>query len=151
MGDACKMLVAAEMTLAGAPALKMPDNWPHCDVIAQPEDGGAAQQLSVKSRTKAGPDKFADYWATHEFDWLAIVLLPGAEQLRRRISIILRDVADSRLPNANQNTLMTSIGDKIETAKSSQNTKTTFGCRESGLRCHDRSPTGTVDLRPQFP
>ena len=28
MGDACEMFVAAEMTLAGVPAMKMPDNWP---------------------------------------------------------------------------------------------------------------------------
>jgi hypothetical protein len=28
MGDACEMLVAAELTLAGIPALKVPDNWP---------------------------------------------------------------------------------------------------------------------------
>ncbi len=39
MGDACEMLVAAEVTLAGVPALKMPDNWPHYDVIAQPTVG----------------------------------------------------------------------------------------------------------------
>ena len=26
MGDACEMLVAAELTLAGIPALKVPDN-----------------------------------------------------------------------------------------------------------------------------
>jgi hypothetical protein len=40
MGDACEMLVAAEMTLAGIPAIKMPDNWPCYDVIAQPRNGG---------------------------------------------------------------------------------------------------------------
>ncbi len=34
MGDACEMLVAAELTLAGIPALKVPDNWPGYDVIA---------------------------------------------------------------------------------------------------------------------
>lgn len=28
LGDACEMLVAAELTLAGIPALKVPDNWP---------------------------------------------------------------------------------------------------------------------------
>ena len=78
MSDTCEMLVSAEMTLAGAPAMKMLDNWPHSDEIAQPEGGNAAQRLSIKSRTKADPDRFADYWATHEFDWLAIVLLPEA-------------------------------------------------------------------------
>jgi len=34
MGDACEMLVAAELTLAGVPALKAPDYWPGYDVIA---------------------------------------------------------------------------------------------------------------------
>jgi len=33
MGDACEMLVAAELTLADMPALKVPDNWPHYDVV----------------------------------------------------------------------------------------------------------------------
>ena len=36
MGDACEMLIAAELTLAGVPALKAPDYWPGYDVIAQP-------------------------------------------------------------------------------------------------------------------
>lgn len=36
MGDACEMLVAGELTLAGIPALKVPDNWPGYDVVAQP-------------------------------------------------------------------------------------------------------------------
>ena len=36
MGDAGEMLVAAELTLAGIPALMVPDNWPSYDVIAQP-------------------------------------------------------------------------------------------------------------------
>ena len=35
-GDACELLVAAELTLAGVPALKVPDLWPGYDVIAQP-------------------------------------------------------------------------------------------------------------------
>jgi hypothetical protein len=34
MGDAGEMLVAAELTLHGIPALKFPDNWPHYDIIA---------------------------------------------------------------------------------------------------------------------
>jgi hypothetical protein len=49
-GDACEMLVAAELTLAGVPALKVPDNWPGYDVIAHPSDRGP-QQVSVKSIT----------------------------------------------------------------------------------------------------
>jgi len=46
MGDACEMLVAAEMTFAGVPAMKMPDNWPGYDVIAQPKGGGATPPLA---------------------------------------------------------------------------------------------------------
>ncbi len=98
MGDSCEMLVAAELTLAGVPAMKMPDNWPGYDVIAQPKGGGAPQRISVKSRTfKRGGDTFVDYWAKDQFDWLAIVLLPGADQLRRRFFIVPKSVADERL------------------------------------------------------
>ncbi|HUO07349.1 MAG TPA: hypothetical protein VM008_03545 [Phycisphaerae bacterium] len=97
MGDACEMLVAAEMTLAGVPALKVPDCWPHYDVIAQPPGGGPPQRISVKSRTfKRGGDTFVTYSATDQFDWLAIVLLPGADQTCRRVFIVPRIVADER-------------------------------------------------------
>lgn len=99
MGDACEMLIAAEMTLAGVPAMKMPDNWPCYDVIAQPKDGGPPQRISVKARTfKRGGDSFVDYWGKDEFDWLAIVLLPGADQSKRRFFVVPRTVADARTP-----------------------------------------------------
>jgi len=99
MGDACEMLIAAEITLAGVPALKMPDNWPCYDVIAQPKDGGPPQRISVKARTfKRGGDTFVDYWGKDQFDWLAIVLLPGADQIMRRAFIVPRSVADARTP-----------------------------------------------------
>ncbi len=55
MGDACEMLVAAELTLAGIPAMRVPEQWPGYDVVAQPFDRGV-QRISVKSRTfKRGP------------------------------------------------------------------------------------------------
>ncbi len=96
MGDACEMLVAAEMTLAGVPALKVPDNWPGYDVIAQPVDGRPPQRVSVKSRTfKRGGDTFVVYRANDEFDWLAIVLLPGDGAPDRRTFIVPRQVADA--------------------------------------------------------
>ena len=76
MGDACEMLVAAELTLAGIPALKVPDNWPHYDVIAQPL-GAPAQRISVKSRTFKRGAAYVDYKAGDMFDWLAIVILSG--------------------------------------------------------------------------
>lgn len=97
MGDACEMLVAAELTLAGVPAMKVPDNWPCYDVIAQPQGGGPPQRISVKSRTfKKGGDTFVAYDARDEFDWLAIVLLPGADITHRRIFIVPRSVAEAR-------------------------------------------------------
>lgn len=90
MGDACEMLVAAELTLAGVPALKVPDNWPHYDVIAQPA-GQPPQRVSVKSRTwKRGP-AYLEYNCHDEFDWLCAVILEGE---RRRLFVIPREVAD---------------------------------------------------------
>jgi len=98
MGDACEMLVAAEMTLAGVPAMKMPDNWPGYDVIAQPTDGRKTQRISVRSRTyKAAEGYWLDYYAKSEFDWLAVVLLPGPGQASRRFFIIPKVVSDERL------------------------------------------------------
>lgn len=94
MGDACEMLVAAELTLAGIPALKVPDNWPHYDVLAQPI-GREPQRISVKSRTfKRGP-AFVDYKSTDQFDWLAIVILSDAASAARTIYLVPREVADS--------------------------------------------------------
>jgi hypothetical protein len=94
MGDACEMLVAAELTLAGIPALKVPDNWPHYDVIAQPL-GRPAQRISVKARTfKSGP-AYVEYNDFDQFDWLAIVLLSGLESCERTIYVIPRDECDA--------------------------------------------------------
>ncbi len=94
MGDACEMLVAAELTLAGIPALKVPDNWPGYDVVAQPF-GKDPQRISVKSRTFRRGAAFVDYNIVDAFDWLAIVLLPGDGHAERRIFIIPRQLADS--------------------------------------------------------
>jgi len=93
MGDACEMLVAAELTLAGIPALKVPDNWPHYDVIAQPE-GQPAQRISVKSRTYKKGSAYVEYKATDEFDWLAVVLLNGSAGAERHVYLIPRHEAD---------------------------------------------------------
>jgi hypothetical protein len=93
MGDACEMLVAAELTLAGIPALKVPDNWPHYDVIAQPL-GRPAQRISVKSRTfKTGP-AYVEYNDLDRFDWLAIVLVNGTDCSDRAIYLIPRAACD---------------------------------------------------------
>lgn len=93
MGDACEMLVAAELTLAGIPALKVPDNWPHYDVIAQPL-GEPAQRISVKSRTFKRGAAFVDYKAEDLFDWLAIVLLSSEDARERQIYVIPKEMAD---------------------------------------------------------
>lgn len=107
MGDACEMLVAAELTLAGIPALKVPDLWPGYDVIAQPLDR-EAQRISVKSRTfKRGP-AYLEYNAPDIFDWLAVVLLPGIGEIERQIFLIPRQFADDNArrngPATNQHT-----------------------------------------------
>jgi len=96
MGDACEMLIAAELTLAGVPALKVPDMWPGHDVIAQPCDGRPQQRISVKSRTFKRGAAFVGYYVTDQFDWLAVVLLPGADEVNRRIYVLPRDLADSK-------------------------------------------------------
>lgn len=93
MGDACEMLVAAELTLAGVPALKVPDNWPQYDVIAQPADR-PAQRISVKSRTFSRGAAYVEYNATDHFDWLAIVLLSSEADHTRIIYVIPRAAAD---------------------------------------------------------
>lgn len=93
MGDACEMLVAAEMTLAGVPAHKMPDNWPGYDIIAQPI-GKSPLRISVKSRTYKKGAAFFSYKKDDVFDWLAMIMLPGIGMEQRRFFIIPRTLAD---------------------------------------------------------
>lgn len=93
MGDACEMLVAAELTLAGVPALKVPDNWPHYDVIAQPL-AAAPQRISVKSRTYKRGSAYVSYYAYDSFDWLAAVILSADGSRTRSIYLIPRQEAD---------------------------------------------------------
>jgi hypothetical protein len=95
MGDACEMLVAAELTLAGIPALKVPDNWPGYDVIAQPP-GMEPLRVSVKSRTFKRGAAFVDYYEPDTFHWLAIVLLRCGPEQSRRFFLIPRTVADAK-------------------------------------------------------
>lgn len=95
MGDACEMLVAAELTLAGIPALKVPDNWPGYDIIAQPP-GKEPLKISVKSRTFKTGAAYIEYKVHDDFDWLVIVILPGNGETKRRFFIIPRAVADAK-------------------------------------------------------
>lgn len=102
MGDACEMLVAAELTLAGIPAMKMPDNWPHYDVIAQPQQA-SPQRISVKARKwKVGGSHFIDYRHDGSFDWLAVVILMPSEEKehQREFYMIPRNVFESRAKRA---------------------------------------------------
>ncbi|MFD2103900.1 hypothetical protein [Tabrizicola soli] len=92
MGDACEMLIAAELTLAGIPALKVPDNWPHYDVIAQPPDG-PAQRISVKSRTFSRGPAYVGYQEPDQFDWLAIVVLAPESSSVRTVYLVPREEA----------------------------------------------------------
>ncbi len=97
MGDACEMLVAAELTLAGIPALKVPDNWPGYDIIAQPQ-GREPLKISVKSRTFKQGAAYIEYKQTDDFDWLAIVILPSPQQTdqSRRFFLVPRHIADAK-------------------------------------------------------
>lgn len=95
MGDACEMLVAAEMTLAGIPAMKAPDFWPDYDVIAQPFDKQPVR-ISVKSRTFKRGSAYLSYSEHQDFDWIAIVLLNCDPNNSRKIFLIPRKVADKR-------------------------------------------------------
>lgn len=93
-GDAGEMLVAAELSLAGVPAMKAPDNWPGADVIAKIRKGYASVQGKTLTWSDRG-DYFVEYQNYNEFEWLAVVLLkcPGGG---RRLFVIPRDVADSK-------------------------------------------------------
>lgn len=100
MGDACEMLVVAELTLAGIPAVKMPDNWPNYDVIALPKSDLASLKISVKSRTfKQGRDAYVEYNINDKsFDWMAIVILPDSkdEPEKRRVFVFPKAISDKR-------------------------------------------------------
>jgi hypothetical protein len=96
MSDACDMLVAAELTLAGIPALKVPDHWPGYEVIAQPPGKSGPQRISVKSGTLEQEAAYIGYCATDPFEWLALVILPRDSASQRRIFVIPRDIADEK-------------------------------------------------------
>lgn len=93
MGDACEMVVAAELTLAGVPALKVPDNWPGYDVVAQPPHM-PPQRISVKSRTFKRGSAYVGYYDYDQFDWLAVVLLPAGDLAERELYIVPRAFAE---------------------------------------------------------
>lgn len=93
-GDAAEHRIISDLGFAGIPAAKMPDNWPHYDVVAQP-DGRPPQTISVKARRyKADYRHYVTFNELHQFDWMAIVLLdcPGSDG--PRVFIVPREVID---------------------------------------------------------
>ena len=99
IGDGCEMLVAAHLTLAGSPAVLMPDGWPGYDLIAQPPDG-QPQRISVKARSRShrGRSTHTCHFYPDGCEWIAFVFLPEDEP--ERIWIVPADVArDLSLPD----------------------------------------------------
>jgi hypothetical protein len=95
-GNAGEMIVAAEIALTGGiPAFLIPADWPSYDVIAQPA-GACRLRISVKTRGYARSGNFVGWAETAEFDWLAIVILPGVGFERRRVFMLPYDVAMRR-------------------------------------------------------
>lgn len=91
-GDACEMLVVAELTLAGMPACKMPDKWPDYDIIAHPP-AEIPQRISVKARSFAIRSQYVEFTDGSDFDWLAVVILmpePVDKDTSRDIYVIPR-------------------------------------------------------------
>jgi hypothetical protein len=94
---AAELLVAAEISVGGIPAVLAPRNWPGFDVIALP-DAREPQHIQVKScvfTRRAG--QFIGWGADDEFDWLAVVVFPGEDCGQRHIYILPRDTADQAL------------------------------------------------------
>src|SRR5262249_38064088 len=95
MGDACEMVVAAELTLADVPALKVSDNWPGYDVIAQPRLQ-APQRISIKARTSKLRPVYLTYYVYDQFDWLGIVILFPDRSNGRAVYLVPREIADAK-------------------------------------------------------
>jgi hypothetical protein len=53
------------------------------------------QRISVKSRTFTPGSAYVDYKKADSFDWLAIVILPGNGERRRRVFLMPRTLIDA--------------------------------------------------------
>ncbi len=95
---ACEMLVAAELTLAGVPALSVPNYWRGYDVLAQPA-GRDPQRIVVKSAMSRRMTTSASYPALDAFDWLAIVAVSEEAGSLRRFFIVPRALLDQAVGN----------------------------------------------------
>ena len=58
-GDACELLIYAELTLAGIPAYRNPQGLPSYDLLVETSNGWA--KISVKG-LRAGHGQSASYW-----------------------------------------------------------------------------------------
>ena len=98
-GDACEMLVAGHLTLAGISATLMPDSWPDYDLIAQPR-GKQPLRISVKARRQSSREgaRHSYRFRLEGWDWIAFVFVP--EGGRPRFWVVPDNVArDVSLPD----------------------------------------------------
>jgi hypothetical protein len=94
-GDAGEFYVLSELSFAGIPAQKMPDNWPGYDLIAQPV-GCLPQRINVKTVTwSENPGRFIIYKKSDDFEWFAVVLVDCPEH-KRRVFLIPRSALDAK-------------------------------------------------------
>jgi TetR/AcrR family transcriptional repressor of bet genes len=90
--DACAMLVAAEISLAGLRALRAPEYWPGYDVLAQPPSG-APQRIAVVATNFSAGGASIEMPDGDGFDWLGITILPGESLAARRLFLVPRTAA----------------------------------------------------------
>jgi TetR/AcrR family transcriptional repressor of bet genes len=89
--QAYEMLVAAELTLAGIPALRAPDFSPGYQLLAQ-APGAPLQRIAVRHYAADDEPLCFDDRSDVAFDWLAIIALPATQQATRRIFIVPHDI-----------------------------------------------------------
>lgn len=71
-GDACEHYVLAMLGFANVPAVKMPDNWPGYDVVAQLHPG-QLQQIAVQGRRLPNSGMAFRLKSGAVWDWFAAV------------------------------------------------------------------------------
>ena len=83
--------------------MKMPDDWPHYDVIAQPQEG-SPQRISVKPRAyQVERSRSIGFRHADQFEWLAtVILMPPTDdkEYQRYIYLIPRNVFEKRARRA---------------------------------------------------
>jgi len=97
ISQSCEMLVAAELTLAGIPALRAPDFSPFYQVLAQ-VPGAPLQRIAVTAVAHTNASIHIDRRNNLEYDWLAFIVLPTSAGTCRRIFVVPRDEAVAELP-----------------------------------------------------